>query len=115
MVLFFGGQGVWRVISGLIGPWTYVCAVGAIIGIIGLYAPRLVRSIFVGWMILAFPIGWVISHLTLGILYYLLFTPVAIAFRIAKRDRLVLRRQPEAQSYWKMFVRPSSAGSLKQY
>lgn len=115
MVLFFGGQGLWKFIFGVAGPWAYVCVLGSLFGLIGLWVPRLMRSFFVGWMIAAFPIGWVVSRITLGIVYYLLFTPVAFGFRAAHRDRLVLRMQPEAQSYWKMFERRSSSSYLKQY
>ena len=36
----------------------------------------------------------------LAAIYYLLFTPLAVAFRLTGRDELALRRQPEAASYW---------------
>jgi len=70
------------------------------IGPLGIAAPRLIRPIFIGWMGLAYPIGWIVSRLVLGILFYGLFTPVAFVFRIMGRDELRLRAHPEATTYW---------------
>ncbi len=49
---------------------------------------------------LAFPIGWVISHVILALVFYGLFTPLALVFRLIGRDALVLRRSPSARGYW---------------
>lgn len=72
----------------------------AVIGIPGLISPRIVKPVFVGWSIVAFPIGWVISTVMLLLLYGLVFTPIALVFRITGRDVLD-RRRPNAASYWK--------------
>jgi hypothetical protein len=70
------------------------------IGPLGLIAPRAVKPIFVGWMAVAYPIGWLVSRIVLGALYYLLFTPVALFFRLTGRDALRLKPAPVAASYW---------------
>jgi hypothetical protein len=70
------------------------------LGPLGLVAPRAVKPIFVGWMALAYPIGWLVSRIVLGALYYLLFTPVAFIFRLNGRDALRLKPAPAAASYW---------------
>jgi hypothetical protein len=72
------------------------------IGPLGLIAPRAVKPIFIGWMYLAYPIGWVISHVVLGIIYYVLFTPVALFFRMTGRDALRLKPAPQAATYWQV-------------
>ena len=59
----------------------------------------MVRWILVGWMVLVFPIGWIISHLILGLLYFGLFTPMAAWFRWRGRDPL-RRRILNVESYW---------------
>ena len=82
-----------------------------VIGGLGLIWPRLIQPVFVGWSVVAFPIGWTISTLTLGILFYAVFTPIGLAFRAAGRDALVLRRQP-VTSYWKPKV---SARDPREY
>jgi hypothetical protein len=71
-----------------------------LIGIPGLLLPRAVKPIFVGWSIVAFPIGFVVSTTALLLLYWVLFTPIAVFFRMTGRDVLE-RRKPAAASYWK--------------
>jgi hypothetical protein len=51
-------------------------------------------------MVLAFPIGWAVSLLTLGLVYYGLFTPLGLAFRLVGRDALGLRPRPGATTHW---------------
>src|SRR2546421_396631 len=66
----------------------------------GLVRPALLRPLFVGWMILVFPIGWLMSRVMLAVLYYGLFTPLAVAFRLGGRDALRRRTRPAGDSYW---------------
>jgi hypothetical protein len=83
--------------------WTLalVCALlAATVGPLGLLRPTAVRPIFVGWMVLAFPIGWLVARIILTALFFGLFTPIAWVFRLAGRDVLQRRLQPELKSYW---------------
>jgi len=70
------------------------------LGPLGLAWPRIMRPVFIGWMALVYPIGWTVSRLVLGILFFGLFTPVAWIFRIMGRDELRLKPQPHATTYW---------------
>ena len=49
---------------------------------------------------LAFPMGWVISQVMLGILFYGMFTPVAFLLRWRGRDALGLKPPPGKASFW---------------
>jgi|SRR5579863_3041415 len=71
------------------------------IGPLGMAWPRAIKPIFVGWMALAYPIGWTVSRIVLSIIFYGLFTPVAWVFRIMGRDALGLKSQPAATTYWR--------------
>ena len=51
-------------------------------------------------MVLAFPIGWTVSLVLLGLVYYGLFLPIGLVFRLVGRDALGLRSQPDATTYW---------------
>lgn len=88
-----------------------LAVVAMMIGPLGLIKPSFIRPIFVGWMIVAFPIGWLVSHVMLGVLYYGLFTPLAMFFRILRRDPLMLRRPAEAKSYWSVKPAPRDVRS----
>ena len=72
----------------------------SLIGAIGLFKPFVLRPLYVGWMIAAFPISWTMTKLILGILFYGVFTPLGVCFRILSRDALCLKLQPETDSYW---------------
>jgi hypothetical protein len=70
------------------------------LGPLGIVLPRAMKPIFIGWMYLAYPIGWVVSRVVLGLIFYGLFTPVACFFRLTGRDALRLKPQPQAASCW---------------
>src|SRR5262245_52106089 len=67
-------------------------AIAVSLGPLGLLQPRFVRPIWVAWSVIAFPIGWLLSTVFLAVLFYAVFTPVAILFRLAGRNVLALRR-----------------------
>ncbi|MEI6393196.1 MAG: SxtJ family membrane protein [Verrucomicrobiota bacterium] len=93
-----------------------VMGVALAIGLLGLIKPPAVRWLFVGWMVAAFPIGWLISRLTLLLMYYGIITPVALFFRIRGRD--LLRRKPTAAptSFWLPKETPEDVRSyFRQY
>jgi hypothetical protein len=58
------------------------------------------RPVFVAWMVVAFPIGWVVSRLVLLLLFFGVVTPVALFFRVTGRDALKVKRRPGAGTYW---------------
>ncbi len=70
------------------------------IGLLGLLKPAAVRWLFVGWMVVAFPIGWLVSLVLLLVMYYGLLTPVALLFRLRGRDPLRRKRTPTATTFW---------------
>jgi hypothetical protein len=88
----------WHADRPTLGWVLLLVAVGG--GVAGLLWPAAIRPIFVGWMVLAFPIGWFISRLILGILFYALFTPIGMIFRLMGRDALRLRPPRGVETYW---------------
>src|SRR5262245_37443513 len=99
-ILFFGAI-AWRAFARQQMVLAEVLAVAALtVGPLGLAWPRLIKPIFVTWMMVAFPIGWTVSRIVLGALFYGLFTPLALVFRLMGRDELALRPKPGPGSYW---------------
>jgi len=100
-IVFFLG---WAAYQGWVRhrpSWGIALAVLALaVGLPGWVRPTLLRPIFVGWMILAFPIGWVVSKLLLLVLYFIVLTPVAVLFRLMGRDLLKRRLDSGHSSYW---------------
>lgn len=56
--------------------------------------------LFVSLSVVSFPIGFVLSHIILGALFFLLIAPVAIVFRVVGRDSMRRRYDSGAPSYW---------------
>lgn len=108
-ILFFG---VIAAVQYLVHDRTVVAAtlatVAITIGPMGLIRPMWLRPIFVVWMIAVFPIGWVVSRITLLVLFFGIFTPLAIYFRVTGRDLLRLRKPADATSYWQ--TKPAARG-----
>jgi uncharacterized membrane protein YciS (DUF1049 family) len=85
-------------------------AMGLVVGITGLIRPALVKLPFSVAMAIAFPIGWVMTRLLLGFLFFCIFTPVGWLFRQLKRDPLHIRK-PAVASYWAHAGQPADPGS----
>lgn len=67
---------------------------------IGLARPAAIRRVYIGWMLAVYPIGWVVSHAVLAVIFYLFFTPLGVIMRWCGRDPLALRFDRSAPSYW---------------
>ena len=72
----------------------------ALIGLAGLLKPSAVRWLFLGATVAAFPVGWAMTQVVLGVMFYVVLTPVALVFRWRGRDELQLRHKPEQASFW---------------
>ena len=100
-LLFFGCLACWHGLArhrvGLAIP---LAVLALAIGLLGLLRPHSVRPVFVAWMVLAFPVGWVVGHVLLAVVFYGVFTPLGLAFRLAGRDALGRRRPADRGSYW---------------
>jgi hypothetical protein len=75
--------------------------IAALSAVLALLAPRALRPLHVLLTAISLPIGLVISHVLMALLYYGLFTPMALVFRLMGRDALERRFDREAASYWK--------------
>jgi hypothetical protein len=98
---FFGGLALWQGLIRGNTRFAVVCAAMALtVGPLGLARPRWIRRVFVGWMMLAFPIGWAMTQVMLAVMFFGLFTPLGLVFRLIGRDPLHRARRPGVGSYW---------------
>ncbi len=99
--LFFaivGGLVRWKFGAPAAGTVIWLTAAGLTLLYYAL--PPLRRPLYFGWMYAAFPIGWVVSHVVLAIVYYLVFTGTGLVMRLLGHVRLQRRFEPDAQTYW---------------
>ncbi len=70
-LVFFSGlacyQGFWhdRVVLAMVLGMLAVS-----VGPLGLFFPALIRPIYVGWMVLVFPVGWLVSKIIMALLFF---------------------------------------------
>ena len=116
-VVFFGAMAAWQEYHHHRHTLAAALAVLAVtMGPLGLLRPRAMRPVFIGWMALVYPIGWTVSRIVLGTVFYGLFTPVACIFRVTGRDELRLKPQPQAGTYWQTKPRATDkADYLRQF
>lgn len=84
---------------------------GAALALLALVRPQLLRPVFLAAMIAALPIGLVISELILLLIYFGLFTPIALFFRLTGRDALGRKLERNAKSYWTPKAQPAGPES----
>ena len=82
-----------------------------IVPAIGLVKPSILRGAFLTLSYLTWPIGWVVSHVILAIVYYAVLTPIALLLRLFKYDPLTRRMDRGASTYWK----PVSTSPIERY
>jgi hypothetical protein len=108
----------WLIVAGLLywgeaplAAGIAAASVGIILGGIGVANPRFIHPIYLVWMYVAYPIGFVVSHVLLGVIFYGLLTPVGLLMRVVGYDPLQ-RRLGGAPTYW---VPVEQATNKKQY
>ncbi|MFG0265443.1 MAG: hypothetical protein ACF8AM_09875 [Rhodopirellula sp. JB055] len=85
--------------------------IGIVVGILSWTAPKLISPLFIGLMLITFPIGIVLGELVMLVIYMSVFLPMGIAFRLFGRDRLQRRIDRNCKSYWSPKKQPKSAAS----
>lgn len=90
---------------------TVLAGAGVACAALAAVRPRLLRLPFLGAMLLALPIGLVVSELMLVAIYFLVFAPVALLFKLIGRDALDRRFDRAAASYWRPKAQPHGVES----
>jgi MFS family permease len=65
-----------------------------------LVAPRANLPIYLGLTILSYPIGFVLSYVIMGFLFFVMITPIGLFFRLTGYDPLHRRFDRDATTYW---------------
>ncbi|MBY0398917.1 hypothetical protein K2X89_01385 [Myxococcota bacterium] len=59
---------------------------GVLSALFSLAAPKANKPIFLGLTLLSYPIGFVLSYVIMGFLFFGLITPLGLAFRLAGKE-----------------------------
>ena len=68
-------------------------------------------ALYVVLATVAFPIGFVLSHVLIALIYYVVITPIGLVFRLMGRDALGRRIDRSLPSYWHDRGAPRPASS----
>lgn len=74
--------------------------IGAGLGLLGVIAPSALKPVFVGLVLVSFPIGFIIGELILLMIFVGVFLPMALLFRIIRRDVLQRRLNAGSETFW---------------
>jgi carbamoyltransferase len=101
---------LWLVFCGVLAWYWYAHAhhtaalvaagLGLALGPLGLARPRAIRPVYTALTRVTYPVGWVVSQVLLAVLYFGVFTPLGLLYRLAGRDVLRRRRRPGQRSWW---------------
>jgi hypothetical protein len=101
-LLFFAVSGV---LSGYLAwkgsPAWPVAAIAAVIFLtLRLTMPMALRPLYVVWMALGSVLAWVNTRLILGVVFYLVLTPISLAQKLLGKDHMGLRIERPSPTYW---------------
>jgi hypothetical protein len=77
-----------------------VLGVAGALLVIAFARPALLHPINTIWSKLGLAIGRIANPIVTAILFYLVFTPAGLLFRLLGKDPLKLRYAPDADTYW---------------
>ncbi|HYW79699.1 MAG TPA: SxtJ family membrane protein, partial [Thermoguttaceae bacterium] len=102
---------IWLVFYGVVGGivWgksgsttaaTVIWALAVGVPVVGWLVPSLMRVVYLGMCYVSYPIGLVVSHVILAIVYFLVITPIGLLMRMLGHDPMHRRFDPDAETYW---------------
>ncbi|RJO65079.1 MAG: hypothetical protein C4523_16860 [Myxococcales bacterium] len=78
----------------------YIFGLLALWGVLGAAVPVAISPLFIALTYIGLALGWVNTRLILGLLYFLVFTPLGLLFRLIGKDPLNRRIEKNAGTYW---------------
>ena len=97
-VALFGAVAWFKFDNPVVARGLWIAAVA--VPVAGWALPAFMRLVFLGMSYLAWPIGFVVSHVILAAVYYLVVTPIGLVMRLFGYDSMKKTFDREAASYW---------------
>lgn len=80
---------------------TPTIVVAAAFFITGFIRPVLLKPVYAIWMKLAVLLGWINTRLILTVVFYAIFTPIALILKLFRNDLLDIKIEKSRQTYWR--------------
>jgi hypothetical protein len=98
--------GIIAALFGLLFPWllevptpVWPFALGGILGAWGLIHPPSLRPVYITWMKSGLLLGRITTPIVMGVVFFLVLFPTGLVMRLAGRDPLARKLDPDASSY----------------
>ena len=78
-------------------PWAV--AIGVLLLIPALVAPRILGPVYRAWMTVGEALGWINTRILLGIVFYGLIAPMGLIMRLCGNNTMRRTYEPGAESY----------------
>ena len=97
--LVFLAVGVWVVSGGQSKGWLFFVG-AALFLVVELVRPSILGPLNRAWAKFGLLLGQVFNPLLLGVVFFLVVTPIAVVLRLSGKDSLHLKSKPDLKSYW---------------
>lgn len=82
----FAVIGFWPVVFRGESPRLWAMMLGSLLMVLGTVAPQSLKQVHYGWMKIGHVLGAINTRIILGIIYYLLITPMGLVMRLVGKD-----------------------------
>ena len=69
---------------------------------ISILIPNILLPLNKAWMKVGFILGTIISPLIIGLIFFVIFTPISFLFKIIRRDELRLKKTTNQSTHWRI-------------
>lgn len=108
MGVFFAILGLYPILKG--EPYrVWSLGVSVVFFLFGLFYPLALRPLNLLWFKLGLLLNKIVSPILMGIVFYLIVTPMGLFMKLLGKDLLGLKLDKEIASYWKERVPPGPA------
>ena len=114
--LVFLAVGVWVVSEGQSKGWLFFVS-AALFLVVAIARPSILGPLNRAWAKFGLLLGRVINPVILGVVFFLVVTPMAVIRRLLGKDSLHLKSNPDLKSYWidRSPVGPKFGSMTKQF
>ncbi|QEG01068.1 hypothetical protein Mal15_51440 [Stieleria maiorica] len=79
---------------------SWLTLAGLILAGFSIVVPAAVRPLYLALTLVTSPIGMVLGEIVMSIVYFGVFLPIGVWFRVMKRDALQLKVDRKSSTYW---------------
>ena len=77
--------------------------------LVSIFSPNIFLTLNKFWMKIGFVLGKIVNPIVLGLIYFVLFSPISITMKFFKRDELFLNFKKKP-SYWRSLDKTNLSG-----